>query len=127
MMRATGGLFSEGATFKRDWTKGSIIRNLLSLSWPIVSSFGLYTMCSVVDVIWVGKLGSTYIAAVGVAVMAVWLALSANMGLAVGTRALVAHFVGAGDAKSANHVAKQALVAAAVYGVCTAAIAVAFA
>ncbi len=64
----------------------------------------------VIDMIWVGKLGAASIAGVGVASIAVMLVTSARMGLTIGTRAIVARFVGAGDASDANHVAQQAFV-----------------
>jgi len=63
-----------------------------------------------IDMIWVGKLGSSSIAGVGVAGIAVQLIMGAMMGLIMGMRAMVARFVGAGDETGANHVAQQAIV-----------------
>lgn len=63
-----------------------------------------------IDMIWVGKLGSDAIAGVGVAGNIVQLIMVAMMGLIIGTRAMVARFVGAGDYKTANHVAMQGLI-----------------
>ena len=60
--------------------------------------------------IWVGKLGSSSIAGVGVSGMVVMLAQALTMGLFVGLRAMVSRFVGAGDTSQANHVAQQALI-----------------
>ncbi len=115
------------AAFGRDWTKGSIVRNLFSLSWPITSSFGIYQIGGLVDMLWVGRLGSTAMAAVGAAGQALWLGLAAVMCLTVGTRALVARFIGAGDYDAATHVARQALILSAAYGVFVAAMSAAFA
>ena len=70
-----------------------------------------------IDMIWVGKLGSTAIAAVGVSGVAVQLAQGAMMGLTVGTRALIARFIGAKDVATANRVAQQAVVIAALYAI----------
>lgn len=39
-----------GATFRRDWTEGSIIRNLWSLSWPVMIANSLYTVMQAVDI-----------------------------------------------------------------------------
>ena len=69
---------------------------------------------------WVGRLGSDYIAGVGAAAMAMWLTFAGTMGLAVGARALVARFTGAGDIDAANKATQQALLAAGIYGVCIA-------
>ena len=103
--------------FDRDWTKGSIVRNLLSLAWPMTVGSTLNTLGPTIDMIWVGKLGSAAIAGVGVSGMIVMLMNSARMGLQTGTRALVARFVGAGDAEGANHVAQQAFVISAAFSV----------
>ena len=104
-----------GQAFLRDWTKGSIFRNLLSLSWPMVVSGSLTMLGPTIDMIWVGRLGSAAIAGVGVAGMAVMVANSARMGLTTGTRAMIARFVGAGNSEGANHVAQQAFIISAVF------------
>jgi len=110
-----GGPSRRRAAFDRDWTKGSIIRNLLSLSWPIMVSNSLNMLGPTIDMIWVGRLGVASIAGVGVAGMAVMLVNSARMGINTGTRAMIARFVGAGDAEGANHVAQQAFVISAIF------------
>ena len=105
-----------GLTFaERDWTEGSIIRNLLALSWPLMISQGLNMIGPTIDMIWVGKLGAASIAGVGVAGMVVMFMMSAMMGLAVGTRAMVARFMGANDAEGANNAARQAFVVGACF------------
>ncbi len=63
-----------------------------------------------VDMIWVGKLGSVAVAAVGVSGMAVMVVNSLRMGLSTGDRALIARFIGAGGTEQSNHVAQQVLV-----------------
>jgi putative MATE family efflux protein len=60
--------------------------------------------------IWVGKLGSASVAGVAVAYLLVTLLDAFKMGLDMGTRAMIAHFVGAGDNQGANHVAVQGYV-----------------
>ena len=104
------GLTSRRAALERDWTQGSIIGNLWSLSWPMIVSSSLNIIGPTIDMIWVGRLGAASIAGVGVAGMGVQLVNMAKMGLVTGVRALVARFVGAGDTASANHVAQQAFV-----------------
>ncbi|MDD4875736.1 MAG: MATE family efflux transporter, partial [Dehalococcoidales bacterium] len=106
-----------GKAFDRDWTKGSIIRNLLSLSWPIMVSNSLNMLGPTIDMIWVSRLGSAAIAGVGVAGMAVMVINSARMGINTGTRALVARFIGAGETESARHVARQAFIISAVFAI----------
>jgi len=94
----------------RDWTKGHLFGNLLSLAWPVVISGSVNHIGPVIDMIWVGKLGSASVAGVGVAGMLVMLLDSLKMGLDMGTRAMIARFVGAGDKKAANNAALQGYV-----------------
>src|SRR3989304_4990839 len=101
----------------RDWTQGSILRNLLALSWPMIIANSVNMIGPTVDMIWVGRLGSAAIAGVGVSGITVMLAQSGLMGLFQGLRAMVARFIGAGDEKQANHVAQQAMVLAAISSV----------
>ncbi|MBI4267407.1 MAG: MATE family efflux transporter [Chloroflexi bacterium] len=95
---------------ERDWTKGSVSRNLWLLAWPMMIGGILNQLGPTIDMIWVGKLGPAAMAGVGVSGMAVMVANSLRMGLSVGTRALVARFIGAGDTEQANHAAQQTLV-----------------
>jgi putative MATE family efflux protein len=95
---------------RRDWTKGTISGSLWGLAWPVIVSSTVMTMGPIIDTIWIGKLGSSQMAGVGVATIIVMLVNSLIMGLFTGLRALVARFVGAGDTKNANHAAQQGLV-----------------
>ncbi len=97
------------------------MRNLLSLSWPMVVTNTLMMLGPTIDMIWVGKLGAASIAGVGVSGMAVMLLNSMMMGLAQGMRAVVARFVGMGDVQGANHAARQAFAICAVFSVVIAA------
>ncbi len=112
-----GGSHKSGGRSDRDWTQGSILKNLLLLSWPMVITNSLMMLGPTIDMIWLGKLGSAAIAGVGVSGMAVMLLNSMMMGLAQGMRAVIARFVGAGDNESANHSAQQAFAICAVFSV----------
>jgi putative MATE family efflux protein len=103
--------------FERDWTKGSIIGNLWDLSWPMIISQTITTLGPTIDMIWVGKLGTASVAGVGISGMVVMLMNAATMGLQMGTRAVVARFVGAGDEKEANHAAQQAFTISVVFSI----------
>ncbi len=127
MNRPPGAPMRRGMGMGRDWTKGSIVRNLLSLSWPMIVSNSLNMIGPTVDMIWVGRLGAADIAAVGVAGIAVMLVQAALMGLFMGLRAMVARFIGAGDEDNANRVAQQALVVGAVSSIILAIIGIFFA
>jgi putative MATE family efflux protein len=112
---------------ERDWTQGSILKNLISLSWPMVVSNTLNVMGPTVDMIWIGRLGSDDIAAVGVAGLVVQLVNALIMGLFTGLRSMIARHVGADDRRGANHVAQQAFALAAFYAFTLAAIGFIFA
>ncbi|MFC2034292.1 MATE family efflux transporter [Chloroflexota bacterium] len=79
-----------------------------------------------VDMIWVGRLGAASIAGVGVAGIVVMLLMSARWGLGAGTRAMIARFMGSGDAKGANHISQQAFVLSGLYAVIVATLGVIF-
>jgi putative MATE family efflux protein len=100
----------------RDWTKGNIFRNLISLAWPMIINESLWSMGPIIDMIWVGRISSASIAGVGVAGIVMMLLMVSIFGLSTGTRAMVARFIGAGDVEGANHVAQQAFV---ISGACS--------
>ncbi len=116
-----------GAAFARDWTKGSVFRNLLSLSWPMIVGGSLNMLGPTIDMIWVGRLGAAAIAGVGVSGMIVQLVNSMMWGLFTSLRAIVARYVGAGDDKTAIHVARQALVISVSFSIIMAVIGILFA
>ena len=106
----------------RDLTKGSITKNLWTLTWPSTISNTITMLGPTIDMIWVGSLGSAALAGVGVSGMAVMVINSARMGLNTGTQALIARLVGAGDKQGANHVAQQTFVISTVFSLIMAAI-----
>jgi putative MATE family efflux protein len=110
----------EGAVSRRmgrDWTQGSILKNLLALSWPMTLTQTLMSLGPTIDMIWVGKLGDAAVAAVGVSGVVVQLAQGIMMGFTQGMRALIARAIGAKDYEAANRVAQQAVVVSAAYAV----------
>jgi len=111
------GIKDRQSLYERDWTKGNITRNLLSLAWPLIITNTLTMLGPTVDMIWVGKLGSAAIAGVGVAGMAVMMIDSARIGLNMGTRALIARAIGAEDFQEANLVAQQAFVISGAFSI----------
>ncbi|MBN1367585.1 MAG: MATE family efflux transporter [Dehalococcoidales bacterium] len=94
----------------RDWTKGSIVRNLLELAWPMILSSTLNMLGPTIDLIWVGRLGDNAVAGVGIAGIVVMLLQSLVFGLFVGLQAMVARQIGAGDKEAAVHAARQGMV-----------------
>lgn len=99
----------------RDWTEGSIFKNLVALSWPMTITQTLMSLGPTIDMVWVGKLGDAAVAAVGVSGVVVQMAQGIMMGFTTGMRALIARAIGAGDNATANRVAQQAVVVSASY------------
>jgi putative MATE family efflux protein len=112
---------SEPQSF-RDWTRGSIFRNLLALSWPMAVMESMWVVSQIVDLIWVGRLGSQSMAGVGLANMILGMVMAVDMGMVVGVRAIISRYVGAGDIASANRVAGQSILFGAAWGVLVTAI-----
>ena len=109
-------------SYDRNWTEGSVIHNLWSLSWPIMISQTLTVLGPTVDMIWVGKLGAAPIAGVGVSGMVVMAVNSIMMGLYTGLRAMIARYMGSGDTDGANNIGQQALVIGTIFSLVMAAI-----
>ncbi len=97
------------SAYNRDWTKGSVIKNLVLLSWPMVIMESLWVISQIVDLIWVGKLGPNSIAGVGIANIILMLVWSVDMALIAGVRAMIARRIGEGDIQGANQVLGQAI------------------
>jgi putative MATE family efflux protein len=102
---------------RRDWTRGSIFKNLVLLSWPMTVTQTLMSLGPTIDMVWVGRLGGAAVAAVGVSGVVVQLAQGLMMGFTTGMRALIARAVGAQDMETARRVAQQAVVISAAYAV----------
>ena len=107
----------EKAAQEKDWTQGSIIGNLVMLSWPMVIMEALYMIGQIVDMIWVGRIGPFSIAGVGIANICFLVVMSMDVGLIMGVRAMIARHVGSGDMRSASNIAGQALIMGALWGI----------
>ena len=107
----------EKAAQEKDWTQGSIIGNLVMLSWPMVIMEALYMIGQIVDMIWVGKIGPSSIAGVGIANICFLVVMSMDVGLIMGVRAMISRHIGAGDRRGASNVAGQALILGALWGI----------
>ena len=112
MKKPEAGKSSAGKRSVKDWTKGSILRNLLLLSWPMIVSNIMGMIGPTIDMIWVGRLGPDAIAAVGVSGIIVMFIMTAMMGVAIGARALIARFMGKKQPNEAVRVARQAFLIA---------------
>ena len=85
-------------------------RAIWSLAGPALVEQSLITLVSLVSLMMVGRLGPRAIDAVGLTSQPVFFTQSIFVALDVGTTALVARAIGAGDPRTANEAAKQTFV-----------------
>ena len=100
--------------------QGSILPALVSLSLPIVATSLLQMAYNMTDMIWIGRVGSNSVAAVGAAGMFVNFATGLSAFLRVGGQVNVAHAYGSGDrekaARSARNALQMGLILSVLYG-----------
>ena len=100
-----------------DLTTGSLTRHLLQTTSYMLVTMLFQTLYVLVDLYWVGRLGTEAVAAVGISGNLLFIVLAATQMLGVGTTTLVAHAVGRRDPERANLVFNQALVLSTLVGV----------
>ncbi len=95
---------------------------ILRLSFPAVLQTVLRSLFIIIDAYWVGKLGSTSLAALTVATFIVWGIMALGEVIATGTNSLVAQARGAGMLDSAKDISTMNIINSLVYtfivGIC---------
>lgn len=94
----------------------AILRATWALAWPVVMEQALAMVSQVVDMAMVGRLGPEAVAAVGLSMQPFFLINALFMGLSVGTTALAARAVGAGNMEEAGKVTGQSVLVSLVLG-----------
>lgn len=92
-----------------DLTSGNIVEKLVKLSLPIMGTAFIQIAYSLIDMIWVGKIGSKSVAAVGTAGFYPWLAMAFIMISKVGGEIKVAQSVGEKNEKDTKYYIKSAI------------------
>src|SRR5687767_15908790 len=100
----------------KDLTTGSLTQHLLKTTSFMLVTMLFQTLYVLVDLYWVGRLGTEAVAAVGISGNLMFVVLAATQMLGVGTTTLVSHAVGRKDRDRANVVFNQANVLSAVVG-----------
>ncbi len=90
---------------------------IMRLAWPALGALAADPLVSLVDLAYVGRLGTTELAAVAVAAAVFGVAFAAFNFLSYGTTPLVAVAMGRSDAEGAGRVATTAILAGVVLGV----------
>ena len=92
-----------------DLTEGKIIDKLVKLALPIMGTSFIQMAYNMVDMIWVGKAGSSAVAAVGTAGFFPWLAMAFVAISRVGGEVQVAQSMGKNDAEETKSYIKAAI------------------
>jgi len=93
----------------KDLTEGSIVRNIWYLALPMMVGNLLQDAFTIVDMIFVGRLGPSALAAVGMSGTIQGMLFTVIFGISMGTIAMVARFIGAKKVSEAENVAVQSI------------------
>jgi len=94
---------------EHDYTQGSIRQAIILLAIPMILELGLESIFAVVDMFFVGKLGSGAIQAVGLTESVITIIYTLGMGLGMGTTAVIARRIGEKNPDAAAHAGAQAI------------------
>src|SRR5512133_950530 len=94
-----------------DYTKISLNKAIILLTIPMILELVMESTFALIDIYFVGKLGASAVAAVGLTETFLFLLYSIAMGLAVGVTAIIARRIGEKDSDSAGKAAVQAVIA----------------
>jgi len=94
---------------QHDYTSGNLNRAIVLLAVPMVLEMCMESVFAVVDVYWVGRLGKSAVAAVGLTESVITLLYAIAFGLAMSTTAMVARRIGEKNTAGAVTAATQAV------------------
>ena len=106
----------------RALTEGSITKSILVLAVPATLSFYLQSAFLIVDIFWIGRIGSAALAGIGTATFILWTVFSLIHLLSVGIKAVVARRVGEGDIGGAKRIVLNGLALGVVGSILTGAL-----
>lgn len=104
---------------QHDLTEGSISRHLLGMAAFIGLGLLFQTLYFLIDLYFVGRIGPSALAGVGLAGVVFFLVMAASQMVAVGTMSLIARAIGAKDHAGAETVYRQAMLLSVVLAVVT--------
>ena len=100
----------------QDLTSGSVTRHLLKTTSFMLVTMVFQTLYFLVDLYWVGRLGTDSVAAVGIAGNLTFLVMALTQMLGVGTTTMVSHAVGRRNHDDANMMFNQSQVLSTLIG-----------
>ncbi len=103
-------------------TNGSLTVGIIHLAGPMLLGAVLSNFQSLIDLYWVGRLGSHAVAGIAFGGTIFMMLFPVLMGMATGALALISRAIGAGDSEEANLVAGQSVVLSLAFGLIAGAI-----
>nr|HPJ54272.1 MATE family efflux transporter [Flavobacteriales bacterium] len=97
------------ADTERDYTRMGVRRAIVLLSIPMVLELSMESLFALVDAFFVGRIGTSAVAAVGLTESVMVVVYSIAWGLSMGVTALVSRRVGEKDAEGASRSAMQGI------------------
>lgn len=98
-----------------DMTTGSIRKGIWSMAIPLITASFVQMAYNLTDMLWLGRLGSGSIAAVGVAGFFVWLCNSLSFTTKVGAEVTISQSIGSGSVRRASFYANQSALVSFVF------------
>lgn len=98
---------SSGFKPKIDITEGNILRNVLYMGIPSMIGFGAMTIYGLTDIYWVGRLGTSQVAALTLFAAVAWVLGSANQIIGTGSVALISRRFGQREYEETRDVIRQ--------------------
>lgn len=102
---------------RADYTRAPLPRAILLLALPMMLELVMESTFGLVDIYFVGKLGSEAVATVGLTGSVIILVFAVAMGLCMATTAMVSRRIGEGDPRAAGVAAWQAIVVGVVVSI----------
>ncbi|MFC7680096.1 MATE family efflux transporter [Paenibacillus sp. GCM10028914] len=93
-----------------DLTEGPIMPTLMKLALPIIATNFISTTYGLVDMIWVGRLGSGPVTAIGTASFFINLAIALSTMITIGTGIRISHSIGARQVEQAKSYVKNGFI-----------------
>ena len=92
-------------------------RGLWTLAIPIMAGMGVHTLYTIVDMLFIGRLGGESIAAVAYNMPLFFFVMGLTFGLGSGVTASIARFIGANDKVNADNIAEHAIAMSAIISI----------
>lgn len=102
---------------KIDLTKGPILPSLAGLALPIMATSLIQMAYNLIDMLWIGRIGSAAVAAIGAAGMYMWLSNGLATLAKMGGQVKVAHALGGKREDEAAEYAQSALQLSLIFGI----------